>query len=149
LIRDTYPDPVAYQAVVMTAPTAMANAIYRRRQQRGDWEEVFMALTRSWRFDQLPLCHRGVAWAMVHFTWLAFTFLAIYLAHRDSEQRPWSPPPLPLPKRELAVYGGPYFALLRPGELLTIILENHEGWVRNQDRLLEALRLAERMVRPP
>ncbi len=133
----------------MTAPTATTHQIYLRNTQRWDLEEVFMALTRYGHFDQLPPCHRGVAWAMVHFTWLAFTLLAIYLAHRDSEQRPWSPPPLPLPERELAVYGGPYFALLRPGELLTVILENYEAWLRNQDRLLEALRLTERMARPP
>ena len=149
LIRDTYPDHVEYQAVVMTAPTATANDIYRGRQQRWDLEEVLMALTRYWRFDQLPPCHRGVAWAMVHFTLLAFTLLGIYLAHSDTDRRPWSPPPLPLPERELAVYVGPYFALLRPSELLTIILENHEAWLRNKDRLLEALRLTEGTARPP
>lgn len=113
LIRDTYPDRVEYQGVVMTATRATAAAIYGGRQKRWDIEELLMALTRYWHFDELPPCRPGVAWAMVHFTLLAFTLLGIYLAYCDLDQRPWSPPALPLPERELAVYVGPYFALPR------------------------------------
>jgi len=149
LIRDTYPDRVEYQAVVMTAMAASACEIYGRRKKRWDLEEVFMALTRYWHFDRLPPCRQGVAWAMVHFTLLAFTLLGIYLAYSGTDQRSWSPPPLPLPERELVVYAGPFFALLRPSDLLTIILENHEAWLKNKDCLLEALRLTEGAARPP
>lgn len=149
LIRDTYPDHVEYQAVVITASAATAQELYQGRGQRWDLEEVFMALTRYWHFDRLPPCRQGVAWAMVHFTLLAFTLLGIYLAHSDTAQRPWSPPPLPLPERELTVYVGPYFALLRLSELLIIILENYGAWLKNKHRLLEALRLAEGTARPP
>ena len=143
LIRDSYDDHEEYQAVVITASAAEAQEIYRGQQKRWDIEEVFMALTRYWHFDRLPPCRRGVAWAMVHFALLAFTLLGIYLACTGDERRPWSPPPLPMPERELAVYVGPYFALLLPSELLAIILENYEAWQHNKERVLEALRLCE------
>jgi hypothetical protein len=52
-------------------------------------------------------------------------------------------PPLPLPERELAVYAGPYFTLLLPSELVTIILEHVDAWPAHREQLLMALRLTE------
>jgi hypothetical protein len=48
-----------------------------------------------------------------------------------------------MPERELAVYAGPFFALLLPSELVGIILTHHAAWQANRKRLLMALRLCE------
>jgi len=53
------------------------------------------------------------------------------------------PPVIPLPERELAIYAGPYFALLLPSELVTIILSHIDAWQANREQLILALRLCE------
>jgi len=130
LIQDRYPDHVAYQGVVMTAKEAEASAIYQDRGPRWDQEEVFMSLSRYWRFDRLPPCRPGVAYALVHFALLAFTLLNLYQGQEDhTAMRHQGPPPLPLPEREIAVYAGAYFTLLRPSELMDIVFTHWEVWM--------------------
>ena len=106
-----------------------------------------MTLTRYWRVDNLPPCRQGVAYALVHFALNAYTWLGFYLQETEAAHdiSTWNraPPPLPMPERELAVYAEHYFALLRPSELLTIVLENIDAWKANQSTLLMALRLCE------
>jgi len=147
LIRDTYPDQVRYRGLVTTEPDIAACDILRDDRLRWTEEEVFMTLTRYWHFDDLPPCRLGVAYALVHFTLVAFTLLGFYLQETDAaaEITSWNmaPPPLPLPERELAVYAGPYFTLLLPSELITIILKHIDAWQANQEQLLMALRYAE------
>ena len=147
LIRDTYPDKVCYYGLVTTEPDIPACNILRDNRQRWTLEEVFMTLTRYWDFDDLPACRLGVAYAMTHFALVAYTLLGFYLqeTERATEITTWnmSPPPLPLPERELAVYAGPYFTLLLPSELVAIILENIDAWLANRKQLIMALRLTE------
>jgi hypothetical protein len=146
LIRDTYPQCVEYQGVVMTAERADARTIYNGRGQRWTLEEVYMTLTRYWHFDDLPPCREGVALALVHFALLAFTLLGLYRQETEEEEPPprnVAPPPLPMPERELAVYAGLYFTLLLPSELVEIILACMDAWKANQERLIMALRLCE------
>ncbi|NIN67948.1 MAG: hypothetical protein GTO63_25230, partial [Anaerolineae bacterium] len=111
----------------MTGAEADARTIYDGRGQRWTLEEVYMTLTRYWRFDHLPPCRPGVAFALVHFALLAFSLLGLYRQERDEEEpatRNVALPPLPLPERELAVYAGPYFTLLLPSELIEIVLSH-------------------------
>lgn len=147
LIKDVYPDRIQHQGLVTTAPAAQATDIQDDNRQRWTLEEVFMTLTRYWQFDDLPPCRPGVAYALTHFALLAFTLLGFYLQESEPQEPLKSlmaaPPPLPMPERELAVYAGPYFALLRPSELLEIILTHMDAWQRNRDRLIMALRLCE------
>lgn len=147
LIRDTYPDKVRYRGLVTTEPQIAASDILRDDRLRWTEEEVFMTLTRYWHFDDLPACRLSVAYALAHFTLVAYTLLGFYLQDIDAaaEIATWNmgPPPLPLPERELAVYAGPYFALLLPSELITIILRHIDAWQANQEQLLMALRFAE------
>lgn len=147
LIRDTYPDEVRYRGLVTTAPDIAACEVLADDRQRWTLEEVFMTLTRYWDIDDLPPCRLGVAHAMVHFALLAYTLLGFYLQETDAamDVKTWNtaPPPLPLPERELAVYAGPYFALLLPSELVTIILEHIDAWQANREQLLMALRITE------
>lgn len=149
VIRDTYPSAVTYQVLVMTPPpdpTRPVNAadIYRGRGQRWTLEEVFMTLTRYWKFDALYPCRLGVGMAQAHFALLAFTLLGFYQQEQDefSPDAPLNhaPPLLPLPERELAVYWGPYFTLLRPSEILTIILTHTDVWTQHRDAILQTLR---------
>ena len=118
LIRDRYADRTEYRGLVTTAPEASATEILGDNGQRWTLEEVFMTLTRYWRFDDLPPCRQGVAYALVHFALLAFTLLGFHLQETDAANHTstWNlaPPPIPLPERELAVYVGPYFALSAP-----------------------------------
>jgi hypothetical protein len=147
LIRDRYPDRIEYQGVVTTVPAAKATQILNDHGKRWTIEEVFMTLTRYWRFDDLPPCRPGVAYALVHFALLAFTLLGFYLQETDAvaEMSTYNltPPPLPLPERELAVYAGPYFTLFLPSELVAIILQHVDAWQANRAQLLMALRLCE------
>ena len=146
LIRDEYPDRTQYQGLVTTAPVAEATEIQDDHRKRWTLEEVFMTLTRYWLFDDLPPCRPGVAYALVHFALVAFTLLGFYL--QETTEVPlkslmMGPPPFPMPERELAIYAGPYFTLLKPSELLEIILTHMDAWQSNRDRLLMALRLCE------
>lgn len=147
LIRDTYSDRVVYQGLVTTSLAATATEILSDNGQRWTLEEVFMTLTRYWSFDNLPPCRQGVAYALVHFALNAFTLLGFHLQETDAADdiATWNmaPPPLPLPERELAVYAGPYFTLLRPSEFVEIILDHVDAWKANQATLLMALRLCE------
>jgi hypothetical protein len=147
LIRDTYPDHVQYRGLVTTEPDVSACDILRDDGRRWTIEEVFMTLTRYWDVDDLPPCRVGVAYALVHFSLLAYTLLSFYFQELDAafDAETWNqaPPPPPIPERELAVYAGPYFALLLPSELMTIVLENIDAWHANRDQLLMALRLTE------
>jgi Transposase DDE domain. len=148
VIRDTYPDQVNYQVLVMTLPrqpavAVTAKAIYRGRAQRWTLEEVFMALTRYWHFDALYPCRLGVGRAIAHFSLLAFTLLGLYYQESDEADNLHSlnagPPPLPLPERELAVYCGPYFALLRTSQIVEIILNHAPVWTNRRADILQAL----------
>ena len=147
LIRDTYPDEVVYQGLVTTARHASASEILADNGCRWTLEEVYMTLTRYWQFDNLPPCRLGVALAMVHFALLAFTLLGFYLQETNpaTDIKTWNlaPPPFPMPERELAVYAGSYFALLRPSELVSIILAHVDAWQSNRKQLILALRLCE------
>jgi hypothetical protein len=73
--------------------------------------------------------------------------MGFYLQETDTPQPlkrlMTAPPPFPVPERELAVYAGPYFTLLRPSELLGIILSHVDAWQANRRQLLMALRLCE------
>lgn len=60
---------------------------------------------------------------------------------KDVDTWNMAPPPFPMPERELAVYAGDYFALLRPSELVTIILNHVDAWQANRDKLLLASRI--------
>jgi hypothetical protein len=147
LIRDTYPKEVKYQGLVTTARDASACEILDNNGCRWTLEEVYMTLTRYWEFDDLPPCRPGIAYAMIHFALLAFTLLGFYFQETDnaSDIKTWNagPPPIPLPERELAVYAGPYFALLLPSELVGIILSHVDAWQANRKQLILALRLCE------
>jgi hypothetical protein len=147
LIRDIYRDRVVHQGLVTTSPGATATGILGDNGERWTLEEVYMTLTRYWHFDDLPPCRAGVAYALVHFALLAYTLLGFYLQETEEAQDidRWNraPPPLPLPERELAVYAGPYFALLLPSELMEIVLTHMDAWQDNQAYLLRALRLCE------
>jgi hypothetical protein len=147
LIRDIYPEEVKFQGLVTTARNVSPCEILADNGCRWTLEEVYMTLTRYWEFDNLPPCRPGIAYAMVHFALLAFTLLGFYLQERDTslDYRTWNAglPPIPLPERELAVYAGPYFALLLPSELVAIILSHIDAWQANQKQLILALRLCE------
>jgi hypothetical protein len=146
LIRDTYPDRVEYQALVMTATEADARTIYDGQGQRWTLEEVYMTLTRYWHFDDLPPCRAGVGLALVHFALLAFTLLGLYRQETqevDPLTRNVAPPPLPMPEWELAVYAGPYFTLLMPSDLMQIVLTHLDACKANEEQLITALRLCE------
>ena len=147
LIRDIYPNKTTYQGLVTTASEASAREILKDNGHRWTLEEVYMTMTRHWAFDNLPPARLGVALAMVHFAFVAFTLLGFYLQETedadDSETLNMGPPAMPIPERELAVYAGPHFVLLLPSELIEIVLSNVDAWQDNREQLLMALRHCE------
>ena len=141
VIRDEFPDGTRrYQVVVSTAPATSAKALHTWARKRWQIEEAFMALTRYWNLDDFGSCRHPVYLAQVYFTFLAYALLAVF-ARREGPP-PGPPTPL-LPGRELVVYWGAYYAILRPSELLTIVLDHYPAWQANRSRLLEALRYCE------
>ncbi len=58
---------------------------------------------------------------MTHFALLAHTLMGFYrqetYAAMDIKTRSQGPPPIALPEPELAIYAGPYFALLLPSSV--------------------------------
>ncbi len=93
--------------------------------------------------DDLPPSRRGVALAQVHFGMLAFTLLQLFYDERPAPEAGVSPPSRLMPEREVAVYTGAYFALLRPSELMEIVFDNLTAWQANEQQWRKALRLCE------
>ena len=147
LFRDISPAHTAYQGLVTTVVAATATTIAADNRKRWTEEEVFMTLTRYWRFADLTPCRPGVAWALVLFALVAFTLPGFYLQETDlldtAQALLTAPPPFSLPEREPAVYAGPCFTLLLPGQLLQIILAHLDAWKANRETVLMALRLCE------
>jgi len=141
VIRDQFPEgPPRYQVVVSTAPAMSAKALHTWARRRWQIEEAFMALTRYWNLDELGSCRHSVYLAQVLFTFLAYALLAAFVA-REGELV--GPPTPSLPGRELVIYWGPYYAILLPSELFTIVFDHLPAWQTNRSRWLEALRYCE------
>ena len=141
VIRDDFPDgPRRHQVVVSTAPAMSAKALHNWARQRWQIEEAFMALTRYWNLDQLGSCRHPVYLAQVLFTFLAYALLAAFVA-RDAELD--GPPGPRLPGRELVIYWGPYYAILLPSELFTIVFDHLPAWQANRAQWVEAMRYCE------
>jgi len=91
------------------------------------WQMGVSYCSREWRVEQ----------------WQLINEIGFYLqetqAAADISTWNQAPPDLLLPERELAVYAGPYFALLLPSELLEIVLTHINAWKANQAKLLMAL----------
>ena len=74
---------------------------------------------------------------------LAFTLLQLFYHQQAAHDAGVSPPRGLMPERELAVYAGAYFALLRPSELMAIIFDNLKAWQANEPHWRKALRMCE------
>jgi hypothetical protein len=150
LIRDEYADRTVYQAAVSTDTSMTAAHIHRRKRERWELEETFMEFARYWNVDALGSCRAMVYAAQVHFTLLAFTLLFVFAAQRDSAAgRLAALGSMMVPSQKLVVYWRQYFSVLRPSQLLSIILDHLEAWQANRERLLEALRFCEGPPRGP
>jgi hypothetical protein len=150
LIRDQYPDKTLYQAAVSTDTTMRAAQIHAHKRQRWELEESFMEFARYWNVDHLGSCRPMVYVAQVHFTFLAFTLLFAFAARRNTPVgRLAAVVPMLVPSRELVVYWCHFYAILRPSELLSTVLEHADAWQANRERLMEALRYCEGPARGP
>ena len=141
VIRDEFPDGKRrYQVVVSTAPATSAKALHTWARRRWQIEEAFMTLTRYWNLDELGSCRHSVYLAQVLFTFLAYALLGAFVARAGE----LSGPPAPsLPGRELVIYWGPYYAILLPSELFTIVFDHLPAWQANRARWAEAMRYCE------
>lgn len=140
VIRDEFPDGTRRYQVVVSTEVASAPALHTWARKRWQIEEAFMALTRYWNLDELGSCRPGVYLAQVYFTFLAYALLGAFVA-REGELA--GPPAPALPGRELVIYWGPYYAILLPSELFTLVFDNLPAWQANRGRWLEALRYCE------
>jgi hypothetical protein len=104
-----------------------------------------MALTRYWHFGASYPCRLGIGRAITHFSLLTFTLLGPYRQESDEAYAPSSlnagPPPLPLPERELAVYWGQYFTLLRTSQIIEIIPMHADVSTNRHAEIFKALPL--------
>ena len=143
VIRDTYPDRVQYQCLVTTDLTLTPHELHQYHRDRWAIEESFMDLTRYWGLDALGSCRLPVATAQIHFIFLAYTLLHLFAY--QSAQAPPTPlsRPVLLPGREITCYWQGHYAILRPSELFTIVLDHYQAWLANRDQLLAAMRFCE------
>jgi len=140
VLRDEFPDGTRRYQVVVSTEAASAKTLHTWARKRRQIEEAFMALTRYWNLDELGSCRHGVYLAQVYFTFLAYALLGAFVA-REGELV--GPPAPALPGRELVIYWGPYYAILLPSELFTLVFDNLPAWQANRGRWLEALRYCE------
>lgn len=145
VVRDTYPDgTIEWQAYVSPRQYQDGASFYADQRQRWGCEETYMTFARYWGMNTLPPMRLGVVQAVVHFALVAYLLLGLY---RWSEQRAENlitPPGLPVPEVEVAVYVGPHYALLTASELVEIMLDHPAAWQRNRQVILGSLKKAER-----
>ncbi len=144
VIRDTYPDDhVEYQCLVSTDLNISPQQLHQYHRDRWNIEETFMDMTRYWGLNSTGSCRMAVATAQMHFIFLAYTLLHLFAHELSQQSEPAQPNPALAPGREITAYWQGHYTILRPSELVTIILDNYQAWLANREQLVAALQFCE------
>jgi len=170
VIRDTYPDHVAYQCLVTTDLTLSPPQLHQYSRDRWNIEESFMDLTRYWTLDHVGPCRPAVARALIHFLLLAYTLLHLFAHETGPLPEPPAAPadPAAPSATQRPAHANPACRALSccragrsrsttatttpscyPANWSPLILDHIEAWQRNREPLLAALRCCEGLSPPP
>ena len=144
VVRDTYADDKTDTWYLMsTDPTQAADAIYPTFRRRWHLEETFMALARYHHLNALPGSRPGVAMGRLHVLFFAYSLRAICrAAARDAAEaaggRPWR-----RTTPRYVAYSGGAFALLRPSQVVEVVVRHADVWAARLDHILAAVRYCE------
>lgn len=142
VVRDTYADKacpelaerVEYWVLASTQPQQSGQEIYDLFRRRWGIEESFMALARYHGLNELYACREGLALAIIHFSFLAYTLR--YLCKLAT--------PADRPRTKyLIVYWAGCYALLHASQVLEKIFDNWPAWENRRQEVLETLRYCE------
>jgi hypothetical protein len=137
LIEDRHDDgAVVHQVVVSSNPRHSAARIHELQRSRWAIEELFMDLTRYWPIHDLKPARPGVAQAEIHFILLAYALLRLF-CWIDPAHALDRPIPRLVSGTELTVYSGEWYAILNAAELVLIVLDHHDAWRANRERVLQ------------
>jgi hypothetical protein len=136
VIRDTYPDGTVQYTVVAAIGHQQDDPLALLADWRGRWaiEEFFMIADRYQKLGRLFPCRKGFARTWVHFAFLAYTLLWLFDHYEPPE-------PLRPPRSggDIIVITGGYFALLRLGNFVSIILDHNDVWQGRRAEVLARL----------
>ncbi len=136
VIRDTYPDGKVQYTVIACLGYQQEDPLVLLSGWRGRWsiEEFFMVADRYQKLGRLFPCRVGFARTWVHFAFLAYTLLWLFDHYEPPE-------PLRPPRSggDIIVITGGYFALLRLGHFVSLILDHHDAWQGRRAEVLARL----------
>ena len=144
LVRDTYADGQLDLCFLMSSDPALdARTIYDTFRQRWQLEETYMALARYHHLNALPASRVGVACARVHALLFAYTLRALCRQQMRKQQEAAGGHPWRRRAERFIVYAGGAFAVLKPSEVLEVVIRHADVWDERLDTILEAVRFCE------
>jgi hypothetical protein len=142
VIRDTYPEKTEFYTVVTTDLSAEPEQIHEWMRSRWAIEETFMQESRYGSLNSVGACRPGVASAIAHFSFLAYTMLKLF-ARKEQADQELRRPRIPFAGVELVVYWRSNYAIILPSKLIEIVAKHSSTWGDNLDHMLQNLKAVE------
>jgi hypothetical protein len=143
VIRDTYPEKTEFATVVTTDLSAEPEQIHEWMRSRWAIEETFMQESRYGSLNSVGPCRPGVASAIAHFSFLAYTLLKLF-ARKEQLEEELRLPRVPFAGVELVVYWRNYYAITLPSKLIEIVARYSPSWGDKLDQMLQKLKAIEK-----
>lgn len=143
VIRDTYPDKTEFATVVTTDLSAEPEQIHEWMRSRWAIEETFMQESRYGSLNSVGPCRPGVASAIAHFSFLAYTLLKLFARNEQLEEE-LRLPRVPFAGVELVVYWRNNYAIILPSKLIEIVARYSSSWGDKLDQMLQKLKAIEK-----
>lgn len=143
VIRDTYPEKTEFYTVVTTDLSAEPEQIHEWMRSRWAIEETFMQESRYGSLNSVGPCRPGVASAIAHFSFLAYTLLKLF-ARKEQLQERIKLPRVPFAGVEIVVYWRSNYAIILPSKLIEIVAKHSANWADKLDQMLQKLRAIEK-----
>jgi hypothetical protein len=144
LVRDTYADGhIDLWFIMSSDPALPARTIYDTFRQRWQLEETYMALTRYHHLNALPASRVGVACARVNALLFAYTLRAFCRQQMRRQQQTAGGQPWRRHSERFIVYAGGAFAVLKPSQLLELVVRHAPAWAHRLEIILQAVRFCE------
>ncbi len=142
VIRDTYPEKTEFYTVVTTDLSAEPEQIHEWMRSRWAIEETFMQESRYGSLNSVGSCRPGVASAIAHFSFLAYTLLKLFARKEELDQE-LKRPRIPFAGVELVVYWRSNYAIILPSKLIEIVAKHSSHWGDKLEQMLQKLKAIE------
>jgi hypothetical protein len=142
VIRDTSASKTEFYTVVTTDLSAEPEQIHEWMRSRWAIEETFMGESRYGSLNSVGPCRPGVASAIAHFSFLAYTLLKLF-ARKEQLEQELKRPRIPLAGVELVVYWRNNYAIILPSKLVEIVAKHSPTWGDKLDQMLQKLKAIE------